>query len=465
MAEVQPVTSAIPADAAPEPAVAAGAESEETPREALIYLGGLSSESGKSVTGVVARIADALDKADTSMATWRVHWSDAAVRRTEAPVATTPLATIYRKTEASELPVLDIFHYDWSKRLMDDWEGRSLFRRTLSVLFSLIKFWEYPAKFGAAAKTARGKMQLLVAMIMLAAMVFYAGALLFAGYQTVRQVWDSTAGDEKVTATTTTIATTTTVAGVPAADPAEGPADTSGATTWQRLVIIGGLGVATFKKQGDRLRASGGALTAADHYVRLGARRHNLAGELQALCEGLSKTGRHPTVRFVGYSFGAIVAIDTLFPTTAVPVGSLQAVNGLTTIGAPYDFVHAIRSDWRDNRYAGSSPPVWINIYSPTDVLGSNFRDDNQDGVATRGIAVTAADSGIQGGAPQTISPSSNLTWSLGVKLTFRNLIMLTGFTNHSEYWGDDAEVDHNVFDDLVLHMYAGTSVLGNLTG
>ncbi|MDQ1370723.1 MAG: hypothetical protein QOF20_3076 [Acidimicrobiaceae bacterium] len=428
------------------PSHAGATPDADTPREALIYLGGLATGTErKTVAGVVARLENALDKADTSRATWRVHWSDAAVRRAGMSDPAEAAATIYRKHDDTEVPVIDVFQFDWSKQLMADWDGRSLFTRTLYVLSSLLKVWEYPKKFKAAGKTARGKMQLALALFMLAGMVFYAGALLFATYETVHQVWQTTAGKGAATP-------------VVNADPTHPQTRKPGtATTWQRLTILGGLGIALLKKQGDRLRTSGAALTAVDHYVRLGNRRQNLVGELEELCERLSKTKRYSTVQFVGYSFGAIVAIDALFPTTGLPAGSFAAVRGLTTIGAPYDFVRAIRTNWREDRHVGPTRPRWINIYSPTDVLGSNFRDDNSDGEPTRGIAATTTVDGGNGASPVVeIIPDANLTWNLGVQLTFLNLLMLSGFTNHGRYWGDDAEVDHNVFDDLVTGMYAG---------
>jgi hypothetical protein len=236
-----------PAAGAIAPNPAGATPDADTPREALIYLGGLAAGTErKSVAGVVARLENALDKADTSRATWRVHWSDAAVRRASMSDPADAVATIYRKHDDIEVPVIDVFQFDWSKQLLADWDGRSLFTRTLYVLSSL------------AVKTDPTHPQ-------------------------------TTNG---------------------------APHKAGTATTRQRLTILGGLGIALLKKQGYRLRTSGAALTAVDHYVRLGNRRQNLVGKLEELCERLTKTKRYPTVQLVGYSFGAIVAIDALFPTT-----------------------------------------------------------------------------------------------------------------------------------------------------
>lgn len=435
-------------------------EEEEPAREALLYLGGLSTQTErKTITGVVARLEDAFDKADRTRATWRVHWSDTAVRRSEPSDPTKALATIYRKEAEADVPVIDVFQYDWQKKLLADWEERNLFFRTAYVLLTLLKLWEYPAKFRAAAKTTRGTAQLVVALVMLALMAFYAGSLIYAAVQTADQIWES--ATDKKTAPATTTTTTASVPAEPASPEGNGSDKERGASNWQRFVILGGVGIALLKRQGDRLRSSGGALTAADHYVRLGGKRQEMVGEMEKLCEDLSHTGRYPTVRVIGYSFGAIVAVDALFPTTGPPSGSFSAVKGLTTIGAPYDFVKAVRSGWRRGRHAGSNPPRWINVYAPTDVLGSNFRDDSSDGPATRGIAAaTPLHANPKSPDAGEIMPVQNIKWDLGVELTLLNLLVLTGFTNHGRYWGDDDKVDSNVFDALVGPMYAGTPIV-----
>jgi hypothetical protein len=54
----------------------------------------------------------------------------------------------------------------------------------------------------------------------------------------------------------------------------------------------------------------------------------------------------------------------------------------------------------------------WINVYSPIDLLGSNFRDDTEAGSATRGLT-PATPGGAAGG--RDIAPDDNIVWDLGV--------------------------------------------------
>lgn len=464
MNDPKPKQSAADPETEPAPEnVRPGTDTDSAPRDALIFLNGLglAGAQGKSITGVVARIEAAFEKADTSTASWRVHWSEEAVRNTPAANHSDPTATIYRKDDSNETAVVDIFHYDWSKRLLSNWESRSLFTRTFYVLFTLLKVWEYPRKFEAAKRSPRGRAQLGVALVMLAAVTFYGAALVIASVETAKGVWDSATGDDSPSTPTTT--STSTPTSTPTTDDdrdnaaGDRSAQASDVSNWQRFVILSGLGIAFFKKQGDRLRSSGGALTAVEHYVRLGDQRQQMIGELEILCDELSKTTKYPTVRIVGYSFGAIVAIDALFPTTGPPTGAFQSVKTLVTIGAPYDFVKAIRSNWRSARHSASNPPDWVNIYAPTDILGSNFRNDSGQGPAERGVELVAS-SAIDGQAQ--IEPETNLVWDLGVDLSFSNLVMLNGFTNHGKYWGDDDETDHNVFDDLIVPIYGDTEIL-----
>jgi hypothetical protein len=164
----------------------------------------------------------------------------------------------------------------------------------------------------------------------------------------------------------------------------------------------------------------------------------------------------------MAYSFGSIVAIDALFPTTDDPPLALDRVAGLATIGSPFDFVHSIRRTWETGRHIRKDvPPYWLNVYSPDDLLGSNFRGDPNPGEATKGIVPIGAeadpDTKVKG---PIFRPKDNLAWDLGIEMTFGNLIELYGFTSHGMYWGDDDTSDANVFDLVVRNLYKGAPVL-----
>lgn len=322
--------------------------------------------------------------------------------------------------------------------------------------------------FVAARKSVKGVGQLAIASLMLVAMLLYAGALAVAAGQAVHQVYlafQDDGGDGKADSTTSTtmVATTTapslgqgTTTNAPSvATPADaGEGSDKPKLTWvQWVAILGSLLVAGFRKAGDRLRSAGASLFAAHSYIRVAEHQPETLGRLRSLCEDLAETEGYPTVRIVAYSFGSVVALDALFPTTAMAAPSFAAVTSLVTIGSPYDFVHAVRPGWSEGRHVTPNVPgSWVNIYSPVDLLGSNFRDDSSEGPATRGVRAA--------GAVPEIAPTENLAWDLGITLDFTNLLTLYGFSSHGMYWGEDQSNDVNVFSLVVRRLYEGTPLL-----
>lgn len=450
---------------------AADVGAEDLKREALIYLPGLAlGTERKTITGVVARIQQALDtEAETRLATWRVEWTDAAVLRESDADPSTPVATVFRKDADADRPVLDVFQFDWPKPLLESWENQSLFRRAGRVALAMLNVRKVFRAFLAAGNSVKGVGQLAIASLMLVAMLFYAGALALAAGQAVQQVYLSLQDDgrdQKAASTTErTIVTTTTPPSAQGTPTTVIPEATSPTTesvggsdkprvTWvQWVAILGSLLVAGFKKAGDQLRSAGASLFAAHSYLRVAEHQPEIMGGLRDLCEDLAESERYPTVRIVAYSFGSIVAVDALFPTAGMSAASFDSVTSLVTIGSPYDFVEAVRPRWSEGRHVRPGVPgSWLNIYSPVDLLGSNFRNDSSEGPATRGVGVAGAAVGIL--------PSENVAWDLGIAMDFGNLVTLYGFSSHGMYWGEDQGDDVNVFSLVVRRLYARTPLL-----
>lgn len=281
---------------------------------------------------------------------------------------------------------------------------------------------------------------------MLLAMLAYAAVLLVAVLQTGQQIWQAAAGEATPKLTVETSATTEPVQDAPA------DAAPSGVTWPQWAAIVGALIAATTRKAGNKLSSAGASLFAVNSYLSLAEKRPEVTGGLQALCERLRDDQKYSTVRMIGYSFGAVVALEALYPRTGMPPKGIQAVASLATIGAPYDFVLAVKPAWFEGRHSAIGQRSWVNVYSPVDLLGSNFRDDADSGAATRGIGLS--------GETEPLRPSENEAWDLHIDLTFLNLILLAGFTSHGMYWGEDGVDDDNVFLTVVQHLYEDADLL-----
>jgi hypothetical protein len=156
----------------------------------------------------------------------------------------------------------------------------------------------------------------------------------------------------------------------------------------------------------------------------------------------------------VAYSFGSIVALDTFFPRQN-PASHLISVDTLVTIGCPADLVRIFWPKYyglSERAYRPGAPQRWINIYSTTDVLSSNFRNDNKKDSANVSIA------GATEGKEEELKPF-NVSYEggpLGERLTIPNIILLLGLRAHAMYWERDGKAGSDVgcFSILVPHIY-----------
>jgi hypothetical protein len=158
-----------------------------------------------------------------------------------------------------------------------------------------------------------------------------------------------------------------------------------GATAARVLATVtGALTAAGFAKFGkvQNLPASIAALSArhmaSKDYIEGSQQRTELREILADILDhiGEKKVAYEQTI-VVGYSFGAIVLLDSIFPKGgASPAPVVSDIDYLVTIGCPADFIRKQVPDYFWGRGQPSRVPPWRNVYRPLDVLSSNFRDD-----------------------------------------------------------------------------------------
>jgi hypothetical protein len=149
--------------------------------------------------------------------------------------------------------------------------------------------------------------------------------------------------------------------------------------------------------------------------------------------------------RAPGHQVG-LVALETFFPATSPPKARHGRVSRLVTIGCPFDLTRLSWQKYFTTRHAACSRLEWLNVYSPVDVLASNFRDDGADAAAERGIE-------FRDRAPAAV-PGHNVQYEPGMSLTITGLLTLTGLRVHQNYWGDDVYAP-NCFGLVVRTLYA----------
>jgi hypothetical protein len=128
--------------------------------------------------------------------------------------------------------------------------------------------------------------------------------------------------------------------------------------------------------------------TAVVQYLLFGAQSRDVEGQLISMIRGMQTSGNYNHIHIVGYSFGSLLAIDTLYPSKfETPPAEFTQIKNFVTFGCPYDLVRTFFPTYYSNRRL--APYEWTNIYIPGDVLGSNFRNDNNQSESTTGPCMT----------------------------------------------------------------------------
>jgi hypothetical protein len=125
-----------------------------------------------------------------------------------------------------------------------------------------------------------------------------------------------------------------------------------------------------------------------DNYIEYGEQSQIIHGNLDLLIEYIAETEKDSKIHIHAYSFGSILALDLLFPIGNMPSSnSKKLIELLVTIGTPYEFVKAYYPRFYDNRNLDLQDNLkWINVYSISDALATNFRKDAVIGNSEHGI-------------------------------------------------------------------------------
>jgi hypothetical protein len=224
----------------------------------------------------------------------------------------------------------------------------------------------------------------------------------------------------------------------------------------QVLIILAAILGAIFPNFQKQLSKAAINYVGAIDYVSVGERQNVIAGQLVDLLDHIATKGIYRHIQIVAYSFGSIIAIDNLFPFGQKPAERYNLVHTLVTIGSPFDLIRLFWPDYfRERQALPDIPKRWFNIYSLTDVLSSNFRDDAHQDKAQQTVSVT--NSGTAPLVPTNISYNRGMS---SKSLSAFDLITLTGLRAHAMYWEREHEAETTCFSVMVAEMYAGDQML-----
>lgn len=198
-------------------------------------------------------------------------------------------------------------------------------------------------------------------------------------------------------------------------------------------------------------------LLAFVHYLSFAERRAEITGLVDQRIEELAEA--HPGYsRFavLAYSFGSIVALDAFCPPDEQRARRLARVDTLVTIGSPYDFVLTYWPDYFAGRDPRHRPPaLWLNIYSPVDVLGSRF-DKSALRERTGGSGLEdsfGGDGRLAHGPTEEVAFRENF---VSERLGWLQTFLLVGLRAHSMYWSPRENSERNCLHLVVPRLLAG---------
>jgi hypothetical protein len=194
-------------------------------------------------------------------------------------------------------------------------------------------------------------------------------------------------------------------------------------------------------------------------YISLGARGSVLEGQLYSLLDHV-QARQYRKIHIVAYSFGSVLALDSFFPAGRLPGKRIGNVQTLITIGCPFDMIRTFWPEYYEHRFALPGPMVdWINVYSPLDVLGSNFRADSKIDDPDPGQAIPFGNA-----SEMLLLPRVSLAWTTAKamnRISWMELLFLVGLRAHNSYWECRYESEYTSFSPIISELYNDSPILG----
>ncbi len=218
------------------------------------------------------------------------------------------------------------------------------------------------------------------------------------------------------------------------------------------VIVVTASGIFFRKSLKEVITAVASKASSAIDYLRLGTSKRDVLGQFTSLLDFIGEQDRHDRIHVLSYSFGTIVALDSVFPENE-PSSQIGNINTLITIGSPFDIVRASWPNYFSGRHRASESLRWINIYAAIDILSSNFRDDDQPLKAEFGIALASS---VEN---KPVVPGLNSDFDSGVQPGFSAADLFVNAQYHGCYWGESDDAD-SCLDTIVRELFAESPVL-----
>lgn len=458
----------------------------KTDREAIIFVPAIGKEwDDPSFEGVARRMAIAIDRQSTTKKA-KAH-VEVADQNYGAGYKCKKF-TIVKSEGKTERPLIDVFGLDYNDTLVETYAKRNLFIKILLLTLALADSAQrliFRAR--QKSKSLKEKIQLAYGLALAFLLIVYLVILIAAVVVSVKQLTSSrpnNAPGAEVKNTPQADQNVSVAEPGPLAQSSVSVPDRLKAgvkktlaagsglikTLWIRLkdpntyssivVLMTALGFVLPQKSQIKERISLAATNylCLIHYLNWGERNHAIGGKLESLMEFVSESdNEYRKIHIVAYSFGSIVALDNLFTWSRKPIDRFSTIDTLVTIGCPFDIIRAYWPNYfKERQSLAPNSPKWINVYSPIDILSSNFADVGNEKTASEQQEIGVEVQGSVVHKPENISFCQGSCQGLGL----RDILTLTGFRAHAMYWGEEFKGEITCFHDIVKKMYGGTSVL-----
>lgn len=425
---------------------------QEKQRDAFLYIPGLGHWAGQTIDAISRQLAAEFDRhASRPEASFTVHATghEEEYLTSSGQTVQVPVRTIVRVEGKTEQPVADVYFFDYLPILTESFRESSHFVQSLRLMVAILA--NSPRLFallGRKEKTFTEKLQFFFAVFILLLLGAYMIILLVAVFQTLLQILNRP--DIQFTLTWPRWITDT------LSIPLHNLQIRLAPTFSQAVVILIALVQVLAPGLQEKLKNMATEFLSLIDYITLSEQKDAISGVFADFIDFIAAKGAYRMVTLVAFSFGSAIAIDNLFPSDWKPVPRTQIIDNLVTIGCPFDLLRAIWKDYfKERNLLPAVPKCWINVYSPLDILGSNFRNDDK----TLEAKVTISPVHQEQGQELKVPLPKNLVYTAGInpkgvsKLAWMSLL---GFRAHNMYWKARPQAEISCFYEVLGELYPG---------
>ena len=420
-------------------------------REAIIFIPGIKSHTiDQSLNCITKKIKSAVDK---NVSNRKLIYSDKSLGNEEYGLQnmskrySTEVRNIFKIDEnGNEIPLIDLYMLDYHQTLTQEYENYRLIKKILILIFTLMSnFKTFFVSLFSNAKIFSHRFQSYLVIGIFYCLLFYLIILLVSLVSGIYEILIAVSQKYHIFNFNFELSSAA--------------SDTIGVFKYIVILLtsMGFINKFNFK---EYISESAVNLLMIINYLTYSEKKFIIIEQVCALLEHISeKETEYDKVCIIGYSFGSIISIDVLHQFNNPPK-TIKIVNSLITIGCPFDILKAYWPDYFENRKLLAGHKFnWINIYSPIDVLGSEFKE-KKDKKNKNIDNDKKTDKDIE---KIKLKPDTNIEFNHGIikrKLNLLDYIFLFGITIHSKYWRNVNEPDINAFDLVVQNLIEKSNII-----